>query len=81
MPPEVRAPIATLEHAGFADRGGNRGVPGMKDSDRQAKIVERSVGEAMTLHCKDGKALPPATSGRDLANQVQDAAWFAATRS
>ena len=32
------------------------------------------VEEAIELYCKDGKPLPPATSGRDLANKMQHVA-------
>jgi predicted RNase H-like HicB family nuclease len=34
----------------------------------------RIVDEAITLYHKDGKPLPPATSGRDLANRLQGVA-------
>jgi predicted RNase H-like HicB family nuclease len=32
------------------------------------------VEEAIALYVKDGKPLPPPTSGRDFANRMQDAA-------
>jgi hypothetical protein len=31
----------------------------------------RIVEEAIELHRRDGRPLPPATSGRDLANRMQ----------
>lgn len=34
----------------------------------------RIVDEAITLYQKEGKPLPPATSGRDLANRLQGVA-------
>ena len=53
----------------------------MKDSARYAKIVEWSeedqchvVEEAIALYRKDGKPLPPPTSGRDFANRMQNLA-------
>jgi hypothetical protein len=55
----------------------------MKDSARYVKIVEWSdedhcyVGSAPGLiygGCQDGRPLPPATSGRDFANKMQDVA-------
>jgi len=42
----------------------------MKDSARHAKIVE----EAIELYRMEGKPLPPATSGRDFANKMQQVA-------
>ena len=38
--------------------------------DELCKIVE----EAVALYAKDGKPLPPATSGRDFANKMQNVA-------
>ena len=32
------------------------------------------VEEAVDLYLEDGKPLPPATSGKDLANRIQDVA-------
>jgi hypothetical protein len=51
----------------------------MKDSATYAKIVEWSelcviVEEAIELYRKDGKPLPPTTSGRDFANRMQSVA-------
>lgn len=34
----------------------------------------RVVDEAIALYRKDGKSLPPATSGRDFANRMQNVA-------
>ena len=34
------------------------------------QIVEEAIG----LYLQDGKPLPPATSGKDLANKIQDVA-------
>jgi hypothetical protein len=34
----------------------------------------RAVDEAVALYHQQGKPLPPASSGRDLANRMQDAA-------
>ena len=42
----------------------------MKDSAKYAKIVE----EAITLYREDKKPLPPATTGRDFANRMQNVA-------
>ena len=45
------------------------------DDERQvfAELC-RIVEEAFLLYKQDGKALPPPTSGRDLANSIQSAA-------
>jgi len=45
------------------------------DDERQvfAELC-RIVEEAVLLYKQDGKALPPTTSGRDLANSIQSAA-------
>jgi hypothetical protein len=45
------------------------------DDERQvfAELC-RIVEEAVLLYKQDGKALPPPTSGRDLANSIQSAA-------
>ena len=42
----------------------------MKASARYAKIVE----EAVALYERDGRPLPPPTSGRDYANRMQTVA-------
>ena len=36
--------------------------------------MANAVEEAIELYCKDGKPLPPATSGRDFANRMQQVA-------
>ena len=36
--------------------------------------LRRSVDEVIALYGKDGKALPPRTSGRDFANKMQNVA-------
>jgi hypothetical protein len=58
----------------------------MKESARYAKIVEwcgreggvrgacQVVEEAIALYHKEGKPLPPPTSGRDFANNMQNVA-------
>ena len=50
--------------------GGCHGEDEKKVFDELCQIVE----EAITLYRKDGKPLPPPTSGRDLANRMQDVA-------
>jgi hypothetical protein len=49
---------------------------GVHGQDERAVFDElcRVVEEAVELYRSDGKPLPPATSGRDLARRVQDAA-------
>lgn len=45
--------------------------------DDEKKVFEelcQVVEEAIDLYRKDGKPLPPATSGRDFANRMQDVA-------
>lgn len=45
--------------------------------DDEREVFEelcRIVDEAITLYQQDGKPLPPATSGRDLANWLQGVA-------
>jgi hypothetical protein len=39
--------------------------------DELGQVVE----EAIALYHKDGKPLPPSTSGRDFANKMQDVAY------
>ncbi|HEV7670436.1 MAG TPA: hypothetical protein VGS22_18105 [Thermoanaerobaculia bacterium] len=44
-------------------------------SDEEAVFAELcQVVEEMDLYRKDGKPLPPATSGRDFANRMQNVA-------
>jgi predicted RNase H-like HicB family nuclease len=47
---------------------------GCHGPDEKAVFVElcEIVEEAIELYRADGKPLPPATSGRDLANRLQD---------
>jgi hypothetical protein len=49
---------------------------GCHDPDEKAVFDELcEIGEeAVSLYRKDGKPLPPPTSGRDLANKMQNAA-------
>jgi len=49
---------------------------GCHGPDERAVFDElcRIVDEAVALYQADGKPLPPATSGRDLANRLQDVA-------
>jgi predicted RNase H-like HicB family nuclease len=49
---------------------------GVHGQDERAVFDElcRVVEEAVALYREDGKPLPPATSSRDLANRVPDAA-------
>jgi predicted RNase H-like HicB family nuclease len=49
---------------------------GCHGDDERAVFEElcQIVEEAITLYKKDGKPLPPATSGRDLANRLQSVA-------
>jgi hypothetical protein len=49
---------------------------GCHGSDEKAVFEElcQVVEEAIALYHKDGKALPPQTSGRDYANKMQDVA-------
>jgi predicted RNase H-like HicB family nuclease len=51
-------------------------LDGVHGQDERAVFDElcRVVEEAVELYRTDGKPLPPATSGRDLAGRVQDAA-------
>ena len=50
----------------------SRSLNGLKNQvfDELCEIVE----EAIALYGKDGKPLPPATSGRDFANKMQNVA-------
>lgn len=50
--------------------GGCHGQDEKAVFDELCQIVE----EAITLYRKDGKALPPPTSGRDFANKMQHVA-------
>lgn len=50
--------------------GGCHGDDEKKVFDELCRIVE----ETIALYRRDGKPLPPATSGRDLANKLQDVA-------
>lgn len=50
--------------------GGCHGDNEREVFDELCRIVE----EAITLYKADGKALPPSTSGRDLANKMQKVA-------
>ena len=49
---------------------------GCHGNDERAVFEElcQIVEEAIALYKKDGKSLPPATSGRDLANRLQSVA-------
>jgi len=49
---------------------------GCHGNDERAVFEElcQIVEEAIALYKKDGKPLPPATSGRDLANRLQSVA-------
>jgi predicted RNase H-like HicB family nuclease len=49
---------------------------GCHGADEEAVFVElcQVVEEAIALCRKDGKPLPPATSGRDFANKMQNVA-------
>jgi predicted RNase H-like HicB family nuclease len=49
---------------------------GCHGSDEKAVFGElcQVVEEAIALYHKDGKLLPPSTSGRDFANKMQDVA-------
>lgn len=49
---------------------------GCHGADERAVFDElcRIVDEAIALYKADGKPLPPATSGRDFANKMQDVA-------
>jgi len=47
--------------------GGCHGADEKEVFDQLCSVVE----EAIELYRKDGKALPPATSGRDFANKMQ----------
>ena len=49
---------------------------GCHGDDEQKVFAElcRIVEEAIELYQKDGKPLPPATSGRDLANKMHNVA-------
>lgn len=50
--------------------GGCHGQDEKAVFDELCQIVEESI----TLYRKDGKALPPSTSGRDFANKMQHVA-------
>lgn len=50
--------------------GGCHGNDERQVFDELCRIVE----EAIELHRRDGRPLPPATSGRDLANRMQHVA-------
>lgn len=50
--------------------GGCHGDDEKQVFDELCQIVE----EAIALYAKDGKPLPPATSGRDFANKMQNVA-------
>ncbi len=50
--------------------GGCHGADEKTVFEELCQIVE----EAIALYHKDGKPLPPTTSGRDLANKLQNAA-------
>ncbi len=50
--------------------GGCHGDDERQVFDELCRVVE----EVIELYRKDGKSLPPATSGRDLANRLQDVA-------
>jgi hypothetical protein len=49
---------------------------GCHGSDEEAVFAElcQVVEEAVALYHKNGKPLPPATSGRDFANKMQNVA-------
>lgn len=49
------------------------GCHGQDEKEVFAELCQ-IVEEAIELYLEDGKALPPATSGRDLANKIQDVA-------
>lgn len=50
--------------------GGSHGFDEKAVFDELCQVVE----EAIALYHKDGKPLPPSTSGRDFANKMQDVA-------
>ena len=58
--------------------GGSPGLiySGYHGADERAVFAElcQVVEEAIALYHKDGKPLPPATSGRDFANKMQNVA-------
>lgn len=51
--------------------GGCHGADEKAVFDELCQIVE----QAISLCHKDGRDLPPSTSGRDFANKMQNAAW------
>ena len=57
-------------HAPGLIYGGCHGTDEKQVFAELCQIVE----EAIQLYRQDGKPLPPATSGRDLANKLQDVA-------
>lgn len=50
--------------------GGCHGTDEKQVFDQLCRIVE----EAVALYLQEGRPLPPATAGRDLANRLQDVA-------
>jgi hypothetical protein len=65
----------------FENRGGRGSSPGLvlggchgEDEEQVFHELCLIVEEAIALLHADGKPLPPATSGRDLANRLQDVA-------
>ena len=66
--------------AGFADGATfSSSISGGAEAEVSAEL-RRIVDEVIALYSKDGKALPPPTSGRDFANKMQNAP-SAASRS
>jgi len=49
------------------------GCHGQDEKEVFAELCQ-IVEEAIDLYLEDGKPLPPATSGKDLANKIQDVA-------
>ena len=49
------------------------GCHGQDEKEVFAELCQ-IVEEAIALYLEDGKPLPPATSGQDLANKIQDVA-------
>jgi hypothetical protein len=67
VPPKIRELIADLVAAASRIE---EVVQKMKDSARYAKVVE----DAIETYRREGRPLPPATSGRDFANKMQHVA-------
>ena len=77
MPPKVKQLILELERSGIVNRSGKGSHLNFVHPNLATAVFEELctiAEEAIELYREDGKPLPLAASGRDLANKMQHVA-------